>query len=127
MYIITNSSLLISSFIFVYNIIIGLIHCLKSKIVLIGLRIRIEKIYKKAIILKLNKAHKIKWKNYNLKFKKAKRIKNSFYFKSKNFFIHTTFLFIIRKFKLPDIYKGNGIRYFKEKLKFKKRKQFGVF
>lgn len=112
---------------FLFNFILGFSKSFKSKLYLIGLRVKIEKIYKKSLILKLNLCHKVKWKCSQSKFLKFKKIKNSFLFKTKDFFLHNSFLFIIRRFKLPDFYKGNGIRFYKEKLKLKKRKQFGAF
>jgi ribosomal protein L6P/L9E len=48
-------------------------------------------------------------------------------FKTFNYQVFILFLSLIRKFRLPDPYKGNGIRFYKEKIKFKKRKQFGSF
>lgn len=43
-----------------FNTFLGFIRRLKSKLVLFGLRVRIEKIYRKAVIVKLNKSHRIK-------------------------------------------------------------------
>lgn len=45
---------------FLFNFISGFSKSFKSKLYLIGLRVKIEKIYKKSVILKLNLCHKIK-------------------------------------------------------------------
>lgn len=106
---------------------LGISRKFKSRFYLVGLRVRIDKIFKKSILLKLNRCHKVKWFCKQISFLKFRKIKNSFYIRSSDYFLHTAFIFIVRRFKLPDAYKGNGIRFYKEKFKFKKRKQFGVF
>lgn len=116
-----------STIFFLFNIILGFSKFFRSKVYLIGLRVKIEKIYKKSVVMKLNLCHKVKWKCLQSKFLKFRKVKNSFLLKTRDFFIHSSFLFMLRRFKLPDFYKGNGVRFYKEKLRFKKRKQFGSF
>jgi len=97
-----------------------------SKLYLVGLRFRVDKIFRKSLVLKVNFSHKVKWYCESIFFKKFRKIKNAFYFKTRDSFFHLNFFQTLRRFRFPDVYKGNGIRLYKEKLIFKKRKQFST-
>ncbi len=126
-FILGSSSLFLSIFLYNFNLLLGLLKSYQSKLYLVGLRYKVEKIFKKSLILKLNFCNKVKWNCSSIRFTKFKKIKNAFLFKTFNYQVFILFLSLIRKFRLPDPYKGNGIRFYKEKIKFKKRKQFGSF
>jgi len=126
LFVISKNNFFLSFIIHTFAMICGYLKKFRARLTLYGLRIRIEKIFKKGLVLKLNLAHKVKWYSKFFRFKKLRKIKNSFIVFSKDHQIHNIFLYILRRFKAPDPYRGNGIKFYKEKLLFKKRKQFGV-
>jgi len=60
MYLINRNLFLITLFFFALNLLLGLVKKLKSRLYLVGLRVRVERIYRRALVLKLNLCHKVK-------------------------------------------------------------------
>jgi hypothetical protein len=60
MFLINRNVFLITLFFFALNLMLGLVKKFKSRLYLVGLRVRVERIYRKALILKLNLCHKVK-------------------------------------------------------------------
>ena len=57
-----------------------------------------------------------------MKFKKHKR-KYTLTIRSTNRFLLANFVYMIRRFRGPNCYTGNGVKFLREKLKYKPRKK----
>lgn len=82
---------------------------------------------KQKLYLKLGHAHLVFFQKVSfMLFKKHKR-KYALTIYSTNKFLLSNFIYILRRFRPPNIYTGNGVLFLKEKIKFKPRKKWGVF
>ena len=84
-----------------------------------GLGFKFLEVSSKKLILRLGFSHEIIFNLININIKKSKYKKNSIILTSNNKDHLLNIISVIKKIRYPDVYKGRGIRFFWEVLKFK--------